>query len=228
VWRCGLIQRAPGMTERRCTVTVRKSAISMHVEKGPHIFYLLSENDQGFPPTRRLPASQFAAQQFAEQIDTATTLVAGWLDIPIQIVGTAQFQEFRLCLMQVGADIQRQYSGLNFAGIFQRPSAAHMSELLNHLGKKRYEEQVCLAVRDVKFVSMLCDAGTVNKLKPIHPMILNPSCLSSSIPLLARTNKSFTSDDYSQYFQDTCRVPIELRFEICGVLCDNLPPKSKD
>jgi hypothetical protein len=103
-----------------------------------------------------------------------------------------------------------------------------MSELLNHLGKKKYEEQLCLAVRDVKFVSMLCDAGTVNKFKAIHSMILNLSCLSSSIPLLARTNKSFTSDDYSQYFQDTFKVLIELGFEICGVLCDNLPPRSKD
>jgi hypothetical protein len=140
----------------------------------------------------------------------------------------AQFQQFRLPLMQVGADIQRQYSGLNFAGIFQRPSPVHMSKLLNHLGKKQYEEQLCLAVRDVKFVSMQCDAGTVNKFKAIHPMILKPSCFSSSIPLLARTNKSFTSDDYLQYFQDTSRVLIELGFEICGVLCDNLPPKSKD
>jgi hypothetical protein len=77
VWRCGLIQRVPGMTERRCTVAVRKSDISSHVEKGPHIFDLASENDQGFPPTRRRPASQFDTQQFAAQIDTATTLVAG-------------------------------------------------------------------------------------------------------------------------------------------------------
>jgi hypothetical protein len=103
-----------------------------------------------------------------------------------------------------------------------------MSELLNHLGKKKYEEQLCLTVRDVIFVSMLSDACTVNKFKAIHSMILNSSCLSISIPLLARTNMSFTSDDYLQYFQDTFKVLIELGFEICGVLCDNLPPKSKD
>jgi hypothetical protein len=74
---------------------------------------------------------------------------------------------------------------------------------------------------------VLCDAGTVNRIKLVHAALSNPSRLTRVHPLEPYNNDNWTSDRYAAFFRDIVttisRDEVSPRIEICGIICDNLP-----
>lgn len=77
-----------------------------------------------------------------------------------------------------------------------------MAGLRHHHGHLVSDEKVKIGARDVKFVNLSVDAGTVNGIKLGHLLIVNPALFPERIPIELHEISIWDADDYTQFFND--------------------------
>jgi hypothetical protein len=89
----------------------------------------------------------------------------------------------------------------------------------------------CLQVvaRDVRFASLICDAGTVVNSKVVHSAFTNPLHIDDIVTLPPFENYHWDARCYQTFFRQTITVDtgedVTISLEICGVICDNFAAK---
>ena len=81
-------------------------------------------------------------------------------------------------------------------------------------------------LKEIKFINILCDAGTVNKYKCIHVMGSNPFYDNMPVLFEITTNDNYTKEKYEILFQKEFEYAQSLDLIVCSIICDNLPAQQ--
>jgi hypothetical protein len=151
-----------------------------------------------------------------------TSEMAGCLDIPIAVVASERYATYLCRLLQYGARLVRAAPGVNLEEIVPAWSQATYSEVMIQCARNAFESRLRIVARDIRFVNVICDAGTVLTMKVVHCAFTNPSRLPEILPLDPYENTNWTANHYASFFHDIVTNFGE-QLEICGIICDNLP-----
>jgi hypothetical protein len=142
-------------------------------------------------------------QTIVDTSNRETIELAAKLDIPMHVVASPTFFNYRLLQIYHSIQIYILHSKVNLRDALLMPSATSLIGLPRRRWRLLFDEKVNITARDVKFVNLLVDAGTVNGIKFVRALIANSSLFPEGIPLEPDEMSNWDASDYSHFFSET-------------------------
>ena len=223
LYRCPAIGSAIGSDSklelRRCSFVCRKDRIPTHPSKrSPHVFDRPQEGDTGFPVAAQLKKDLRTQERFRNAIADAVALLSLQLQIPVNRISHPAFWEFVTSVMQIGESIGKT----NVDQLLQGISAKAISERITHLGHV-FRERDFATARELRYVNIVVDAGTVLGVATIHSLLTNPYHREFPIVLEITENDHFDKFMYRDLFERLCMICHEQDLIVCSIITDGLP-----
>jgi hypothetical protein len=153
--------------------------------------------------------------------------LAGRLDFPIATLCTQTFRDYIGFLFNSAVRLRQTVPGINLAEIIPRWSEHTLSEAMIKVAEDRFTKCIQVVSRDVRFVCLICDAGTVVNSKVVHAAFTNPANIDDIVTLPPFENLDWDATASFNFFRQTVTTyagdDATVSLEICGVVCDNLP-----
>jgi hypothetical protein len=77
--------------------------------------------------------------------------------------------------MIIGGLSLHRHPTIDLEGAFQRPSTMMLSASMRDVAQEAVQSKLDPVSKNIRFLNLICDAGTVNNLKMLHALIANPS-----------------------------------------------------
>ena len=219
-WRCPKIKYNHFHQEyRRCTYTCRKNRIERHTV---HIYNLAHDRDPYFQ--ERQSNSNYdnkVLREISQEIVKDQVKLSCDLNISIRKISSDSFIQYSKKLISIGMHMHSNRMNENDISGIRFFSSTNISSNMKLYGKELKEQQIN-RIKEIKYINLLVDAGTVNKCKCIQVLASNPHY--SKMPVLFKivSNNDFTKVDYEFLFNNLYEEASSLNLQICSVICDNL------
>lgn len=219
-WRCGDIQYNLKFQEyRRCSYVCEKRFISAHKI---HEYNIPQADDNGFPAHILRNQEKVFRTNFNENIITDVALVSGRLDISANKATSVAMRKFIISLLQKGYRLALSNNSVKIEDFVDPFSPPIFAEALKKVAQKEFGISVQKA-EEIRFVTLICDAGTVVKSHVLHFMIV--SNYNPDMNFLFETYESdkFDSESYFKIFYDVFEKLNQYKIIVCALTIDNLP-----
>ena len=204
---------------RRCTFRCRKEFIPKHPNKrSPHTFDVPQELDDGFPESAQLRKDLDTQDRLRNAIVDAVALLALRLQIPVARISQVPLREFILTMIKIGRSITEG----DVTQIVNGFSDRIISERMMKIGQDLKENDFFLA-RQVRYVNVVVDAGTVLGQSVIHSLLTNPYCDEFPIVLSIVQNTHFDKYQYEDLFAKLYQLCRDHELTVCSFITDGLP-----
>ena len=212
LYRCIEIKHcADGM--RRCIYTCRKQNIESHIKNKRHIFSLAAKDDPGFKEKSEFESVYVIRRLIRER----SAYIAAKCGIPSNVICSKHFCNFLAEIIELSKNIPSSISGSTIIGHpYKKEIQAMISDHAKHIQEKSLNE-----LKNVEFVSLLADAGTINNLKIIHFILVNPFT-ERHVVYNTILNNNFTSVDYQEAFQSMLVSITSENLTVTSIVIDNL------
>ena len=203
---------------RRCVFICRKNQVPSHPSKrSPHRFDLPQQEDADFPREAQLLADLRTQEKVKNAIVNAVALVSLRLQIPVNRVSQPALGEFIMSIVKIGrsvgtADVSQLVEGI---------SARAINEKITELGHLFKERDFSVA-RELRYVNIVVDAGTVLGVAVIHSLLSNPYHKEFPLVLDVTENNHFDKFMYRDLFEKLCTMCHEQGCIVCSIITDGL------
>jgi hypothetical protein len=99
-----------------------------------------------------------------EQANRDTARLAAQLDIGVEVISSPIFFQYRLNQMMIGCLLMHWHPTIDLEGDFQRPSVTMLSAAMRDVAHEAFQSKLDPVSKNMRFVNLICDAGTVNRL----------------------------------------------------------------
>ena len=194
-FRCTYIIDNFGDGPRRCTFRCRRSDF----EKGnrhQHKFDLPFQNDDGFPSDYFERHKRAELAEIQSLILNQVAELSGELDISVTKSSSESMKKFIENILTLGIRIGITDPSINLQEGFIQLSQTRINNSLKHMSDEREQELQEKYSRNIKFVNILMDTGTINKFTVLHFILMNPNFSEDVWPFDNFENRNFESDQY--------------------------------
>lgn len=183
--------------------------------------------DSGFP---RDYFNRQKRQEFSEIQKEVVNLVgqlAGELDISINKSSSEPMRSFVEKMLSLGIRIGITDPSINLEDGFIQLSQSRVNDSLKIMSDLREEYLLEKFQKNIKFVNILLDTGTINKFKMLHFIISNPNFSMDIWPYDNYENRDFEGNDYTLILNDIINRLISQGIEPVAIIGDQLPAQVK-
>ena len=186
-------------------------------KQAPHRFDLPQQEDADFPREAQLLADLRTQEKVKNAIVNAVALVSLRLQIPVNRVSQPALGEFIMSILKIGrsvgtADVSQLVEGI---------SARAINEKITELGHLFKERDFSVA-RELRYVNIVVDAGTVLGVAVIHSLLSNPYHKEFPLVLDVTENNHFDKFMYRDLFEKLCTMCHEQGCIVCSIITDGL------
>ena len=222
-YRCGSTAYVPcsggGLELRRCTHVCRKQYISIHVQKGDHVYSISQSNDPGFPQYVLMREETKLQSRLRSLIMEKLARLVLETGISINRTTKEGMKNFIIEMIRLGMAFSAKSVNIEEAiGDFSRRV---LTDQILHLGTAMKKRDMDNA-REIHFVNIIVDAGTVLGRKVIHSMLTNPYSDNFPIILEVSDNTGFDKAKYKEFFQLLLYQCQMQGLTVCSVITDGL------
>ena len=221
-WRCPVVQKAPFSDElRRCCFTCRKHLINSHKH---HCFLIPHDIDTYFKleTNSLMNQPQMTINHVSQQILDLIAKFGCDENISSLKLEKQPMKEFVRCILALGIDLNQNGIGKEYLSAIRFYSAPTISKRIIDYGNKIKQDQF-MRLKEIRFINLLIDSGTVNKFKCVHVLASNPHYYEMPVLLEVMENTNYSKEDYELLFQNIFEKSKELNLTIVSLICDNLP-----
>lgn len=207
---------------RRCVYVCRKDQIPEHPSTlHPHAFSLAQEDDPGFPKAFQAKITENKQRELCDIVLNHIAMLTLRLGLTISQGAAVAMKDFVTQLILVGAKMGNRALQIDLNQVLEPISVYRLRQRLSKAGLEWKSKDMAKA-REVRFVNIACDSGTVLGKTVIHALLTNP--YSDSFPMVLQVidNTNFTGDDYCVAFNTLCEECFAHDLIVCGVIIDNL------
>jgi hypothetical protein len=135
--------------------------------------------------------------------------------------------QFMIALIQLGATLKRQYSGLpmDVSTMVDRITEHGITDSILERGGKICSQTMNRLLR-IRFVNLVVDAGKVHTLKSVVCLLSNPHSVDPPVLLELYENLDASKSAYQELFMTLFAEIASKDLILCSVIIDNLPAQS--
>lgn len=207
---------------RRCTYVCRKDQIPTHPCKlHPHQFTLPQEMDPDFPKAFLAKQTEKGRIKLRDDVMNQIALLTLRLGLNITQASAEPMRQFVMEMITLGAKLGQRALQLNLNDVLCTLSPYKIRECISNAGTELKTKDMETA-KQVTFVNIACDSGTVLGKTVIHALLTNPYHDSFPMVLQLCENDHLTSEGYYLLFNELCEECLANDLVVCGVVIDNL------
>lgn len=224
-WRCGLVHYVFKFNEyRRCTYSCAKKNIKSHIKN--HVFDLVQDDDDEFPPNLRKKIMKISHDQFNDKYLTNLATLCGKLDIPCRKASSDPMRDFSLYLLNEGYSFPRDAkTSVNFEQLLDNVSEKRVSEKVIQVSQKVFQKNL-ESFSQKKYCNLLCDAGTVLKSHCLHFILTYVDDPVDKILFDSFDGQIFDANFYRECFAKVFSKCKSNNIYISSITTDNLPAQT--
>ena len=207
---------------RRCTYVCRKNQIRDHPSrKHPHNYSRPRDRDPGFPAAFEAKQEEKQKDDLRQAVIDHNGVLALKLGLTLSQASNDSLVDFVIQSIQMGSEFGSRVRHVNLHDVIGKISPYHIRQSMAQAGQQ-LKEQDMIRAREVMFVNIACDSGTVLGNTVVHALLTNP--YHSSFPMVLRLspNDHFTHEDYYLLFNTLCEECCANKLVVCGIIIDNL------
>jgi hypothetical protein len=212
---------------RRSSRRRRGLRLTHIISKYKHSFPLPPADDPGCPkdPKNQEEMDLAVAQSL---IVHALGIGAAKMNISAREGCSPSMVEFIRRILDVGIRAGRQSKSVSAASLYQGISRWSLANEIRNAGDD-FNAASKDSFRQVKFVSIAVDAGTVLGLHGVYAIMWNPYYVADRKPILIdlSTGEHFSADFYEDYFKKIVAIALSYDVSVCSIVVDNLAAQSK-
>ena len=208
-----------GMELRRCSHVCRKDRIKQHMEAKDHVFDKPQEDDEDFPK-REVEHQKIRTIERMRQLVLEHTARAV-INLGISLNKATQCDLWNFCteMIRIGQNLANQQLELDEAMVsFSRNI---LTEKVLEIGRKLKLRDTEMA-REMKFVNIAVDAGTVLGKGVVHSILTNPYSEHFPILLEISDNDGYDKFKYKQLFGFLTLQCKKECLTVCSICTDGL------
>ena len=199
-YRCGEQDRVVcegGFELRRCVFVCRKEYIDAHIRSGKHIFTTPQGLDPGFPRKQAEQEQLHFQRQLRSLVSDKLAELVIRTGISINRASQEAMKAFIVDMINLGMRFKDKHLNVEEAlGDFSRRL---LTDRIMQFGSKMKERDLQTA-REVRFVNVIADAGTVLGKGFIHSMLTNPYSDGFPVILDLMDNPGYDKMKYKEMF----------------------------
>lgn len=221
-YRCGEQDRVVcegGFELRRCVFVCRKEYIDAHIRSGKHIFTTPQGLDPGFPRKQAEQEQLHFQRQLRSLVSDKLAELVIRTGISINRASQEAMKAFIVDMINLGMRFKDKHLNVEEAlGDFSRRL---LTDRIMQFGSKMKERDLQTA-REVRFVNVIADAGTVLGKGFIHSMLTNPYSDGFPVILDLMDNPGYDKMKYKEMFSLLILSCLRQGLVVCSVITDGL------
>lgn len=227
-YRCSNIIQRPDGEYRMCSFSGRKKACYMHqINNGPHFYNIPRSQDYYFPADfeNKLLAKQIVHMK--NDIYDNLAVLVGELGISSIKGSSKSFSNFIKRCISEGIMLAKRnpnFTPLMIQNIDINISDKSLSKRINRMAEERKIDRLIYA-KQVKFVNIVSDAGTILSIKNLWAIYTNPTDNNFPIILDLFQNCGYTAEDYELFFSSLIQTTKNNDLILLAIIVDNLKPQ---
>ena len=207
---------------RRCTYVCRKDQIPGHpCRLHPHRYTLSQANDPDFPKAFLNKQTEKGRLQLRDEVMNQIALLALRLGLNITQASAEPMRQFVMEMITLGAKLGPRTFQLDLEGVLSTFSPYKIRQCIVNAGAELKTKDMDKA-KQVTFVNIACDSGTVLGKTVIHALLTNPYHEAFPMVLQLCENDHLTSEGYYCLFNELCEECFANDLVVCGIVIDNL------
>lgn len=227
-FRCNHIIENFGDGPRRCTFKCRRiDFANPRFKYHQHQYKIPNADDEGFPKDYILRHKKAEFSEIQSAIINQVGKLAGELDISITKSSSESMKTFIEKILSLGIRIGITDSSLNPQDGFIQLSQPKVNNAMKSEAEAREEELEFDFQKNIKYVNLLMDTGTINKFKVLHFIIMNPNFSEEIWPYDNYENKDFDGDDYAEIIDEIMTKLIQSGIEPVSIIADQQSSQVK-
>lgn len=199
----------------------RKNEIPEHPRKHPHVYSLSQSQDPGFPAAFLRKQTEAGKAELRDTVIEHIASLALSLGLTLSQASQSALITFVVELIEIGSRMGTLAQEIDLHDVIGRISPYSIRQSIGRAGEKLKEKDMTKA-KEVRFINIACDSGTVLGKTVIHALLTNPSHASFPMILKVCDNDHFDAEKYYLLFNSLCEECIAQGLIVCGIIIDNL------